>query len=142
MTFNGSIVYTLYHGTCVQYKMDLNHIYGGEYLYYDWGKRFCIPSWKSIFMFAFFPGHGVQLSTIDPGTPSLSFNQETPTDREIPQELQELIIQEVNVIKLFPEILIPAQTSSYRRSSSMTVSFHKSSFSSHTSFSKASSSQI
>ena len=61
-----SIVYTLYHGTCIKYELDLQKMIGGEYLYYDWGKRFCIPSWKSLFMFAYFPGQGVHFSTIDP----------------------------------------------------------------------------
>ena len=60
------IVYTLYHGTCIQYELDLEKMIGGKYLYYDWGKRFCIPSWKSILMFSFFPGQGVHVSTIDP----------------------------------------------------------------------------
>ena len=61
-----SIVYTLYHGTCIKYKLDLNKMIGGKYLYYDWGKRFCIPSSKSILMFSYFPGQGVHVSTIDP----------------------------------------------------------------------------
>ena len=61
-----SMVYTLYHGTCIKYELDLQKMVGGEYLYYDWGKRFCIPSWKSILMFAYFPGQGVHFSTIDP----------------------------------------------------------------------------
>ena len=61
-----SIVYTLYHGTCIKYELDLQKMIGGEYLYYDWGKRFCFPSWKSILMYSYFPGQGVQVSTIDP----------------------------------------------------------------------------
>ena len=61
-----SIFYTLYHGTCIKYELDLQRIIGGKYLYYDWGKRFCIPSWKSIFMYSYFPGEGVHFSTIDP----------------------------------------------------------------------------
>ena len=63
---SNSIVYTLYHGTCIKYELDLPKMIGGEYLYYDWGKRFCLPSWKSILMYSYFPGQGVQLSTIDP----------------------------------------------------------------------------
>ena len=63
---SGSIMYTLYHGTCIKYEMDLQKMIGGKYLYSDWGKRFCIHESKSILMFAFFPGEGVQLSTIDP----------------------------------------------------------------------------
>ena len=62
----GGIMYTLYHGTCIKYEMDLQNMIGGKYLYSDWGKRFCIHSSKSILMFAYFPGKGVQLSTIDP----------------------------------------------------------------------------
>ena len=61
-----SIFYTLYHGTCIKYELDLQKIIGGKYLYYDWGKRFCIPSWKSIYMYSYFPGEGVHFSTIDP----------------------------------------------------------------------------
>ena len=30
---------TLYHGACVQYKMNLLETLGGQYLYSDWGKR-------------------------------------------------------------------------------------------------------
>ena len=63
---HSSIVYTLYHGTCIKYELDLKKIIGGEYLYYDWGKRFCFQHWKSILMFSYFPGQEVQVSTIDP----------------------------------------------------------------------------
>ena len=62
----GSIMYTLYHGTCIKYEIDLQKVIGGEFLYSDWGKRFCINSSRQIVMFAHFPGEGVQLSTIDP----------------------------------------------------------------------------
>ena len=61
-----NIVYSLYHGTCIKYELDLQKIIGGKYLYTDWGKRFCIPSWKSILMFSYFPGKGVHFATIDP----------------------------------------------------------------------------
>ena len=57
---------TQYHGVCVQYNVDLLDIWGGSYLYNDWGKRFCIDNWKSILMFAYFPGYGIHMSTIDP----------------------------------------------------------------------------
>ena len=63
---SATIMYTLYHGTCLKYEMDLQEMIGGKYLYSDWGKRFCINSSKRIIMFAYFPGEGVQLSTIDP----------------------------------------------------------------------------
>ena len=36
---SGEKLLSLYHGTCVQYSMDLTEIKGGQYLYYDWGKR-------------------------------------------------------------------------------------------------------
>lgn len=57
---------TQYHGVCIQYNVDLLNIWGGTYLYNDWGKRFCIDNWKSISMFAYFPGYGIHMSTIDP----------------------------------------------------------------------------
>ena len=43
---NGKKLLTLYHGTCVQYSLDLEEIKGGNYLYYDWGKR-----WASIIFY-------------------------------------------------------------------------------------------
>ena len=36
---SGKKLLTLYHGTCVQYTLDLEEVIGGKYLYYDWGKR-------------------------------------------------------------------------------------------------------
>ena len=85
----GRRLVTLYHGTCVQYSLDLMEVLGGRYLFYDWGKRyrdisiwnskfyqtfgffkiyfrFCIPFGKEILMYAYFPGYGIQMSSIDP----------------------------------------------------------------------------
>ena len=32
-------LFTQYHGVCIQYNVDLLDIWGGTYLYNDWGKR-------------------------------------------------------------------------------------------------------
>ena len=57
----------MYHGICLQYELDLLKILGGKYLYMDYGKRFCLIYWKSIKMYAYFPGYAVQMTTLDPG---------------------------------------------------------------------------
>ena len=51
----------------MKYQMDLLTTVGGDYLYLDWGKRFCIAGWKSVKMFAFYPGNSVEMSALDPG---------------------------------------------------------------------------
>lgn len=58
---------TMYHGVCLQFEMDLLEVLGGKYLYLDYGKRFCLTGWKSILMYAHFPGYAVQMTTLDPG---------------------------------------------------------------------------